>query len=132
MSARSFAINEGATLSITGGTSKSYVEDGVQIVSGVHVIDNPVADFRLRPNATIKVRPPRLANGVYSKGKTTMVLVRPKLKADGTVSFPLARLEVEDDSESTVAEIAELYNSIGQLCFDAELANLRAYKALST
>lgn len=133
MSARSFSISEGSTLSATGGTGKTFAETGVQIPSGCNVADNSVADQRLRPNVTTKVRPIKQnADGSFTKGKVSMTLVRPKLRANGSVAYPLFRVEVEDDAETTAAELTELWSSGAQLCFDSELANLRAYKSLNT
>lgn len=125
MSLSSFAILAGGTNSASGGTSKTYANDGKQIAGGVHVADGSVSDMRIRPNATFKTREPKYDNVLkkfISKDKKGIVLVIPKLKADGTVAFNLIRIEREVDAETTAAEALELNTQGAQLLFDAELA----------
>lgn len=125
MALSSFSLLAGGTNSATGGSSVTYANDGKQIAGGVHVADGSVSDLRLRPNITFKLREPKYDNTLKkftSKEKKSVVLVKPKLKADGTIAFNLIRIEREIDAETTAAEAAELNIQGGQLTFDSEVS----------
>jgi hypothetical protein len=133
MPAKSFSVLAGGTVSATGGTAQSFAETGIQIPAGCNVADFTEEDQRIRPNVTLKVRPIRSnPDGSFTKGKTAMTLVVPKERANGSIAYPLIRIEVEDDAESTTTEIDNLFNLGAQLCIDADLANFRRYKSLNT
>lgn len=111
----------GATLSATGGTAFTLTSDGQVVVGGKHLINAAVPDFRIRPNATVKTKPAKVAStGEWSKGKRTAVYVVPKLLASGKTTFPLIRIELEDHPEMTQAEIDHLCTVGGQMLFDAD------------
>lgn len=112
----------GATNNATGGTSKTFSVDGLQVKSGVHVSDLSVTDFRLRPGITFKSRmPAKRADGSWQKGKFSATLTIPKLLADGkTVEYPLGRLEIEPHAENTDAEVTAILCYMAQLCFDSD------------
>lgn len=126
MPLKGMTILEGTTISASGGTSKSFSLTGKQVPTGVNVADLSVADFRVRPNVDFRYREPvKTGGGVYSKDKSSVVVRRPKLKADGTVVINLVRIEVEVDPESTAAEKALLWTDGGQICFDADTLSFR-------
>lgn len=109
------------TCSVSGGTSKTFAEVGETIKNGVKVSDFSNADARLRPTITCINRPAQLSKGVYiSKDKRTMKFVFPKLRADGTMSFPLREVRIEDDAENTDAEKASMNSYVAQAMFDAD------------
>lgn len=112
----------GGAGSFTGGTSKTFTLAGETITNGIKVVDLSIADSRLRTALTCINRPAKLnALGVYtSKDKKTLKLVRPKLRADGTISFPLREVRIEDDPEMTDAEKAELNSYTAQLLVDPD------------
>lgn len=123
MAIRNAALTLGGTVSITGGTSKSFTEVGETIANGVKITDLSIADSRLRTTLTCVNRPARLNSlGVYtSKDKKTIKIVRPKLRSDGTISFPLREIRIEDDPEMTDTEKAEMNNLAAQVMFNAGL-----------
>lgn len=115
------SILSGATLAATGGSAKTFTIDGQIVANGVHASDMSVADFKLRPGLTFKARmPSKKSDGTWQKGKFSATLTVPKLKADTTVDFPLARVEMEFSDESTAAELLELRKQIAQVLFDSD------------
>lgn len=116
------SLTLGGTASITGGTAKTFSEAGETIQNGKKVIDLSITDSRLRTSITVTNRPARLNSlGVYvSKDKKVVKIVRPKLKADGAISFPLREIRIEDDPEMTDTERAEMNNFAAQIMFDAD------------
>lgn len=124
MALSSFALLAGGTNSATGGTSKTYANDGKPVAGGIHVSDASQTDFRIRPNITFRNREPKY-NSVtkkFSKDKKQAVLVIPKLLADGSVEYNLIRIEREVHPESTAAEMLELNVQGAQLLFDSEVS----------
>lgn len=110
------------TVSFSAGTAKSFTEVGETIKNGVKVTDLSVTDGRIRPSITCINRPAVLNNlGVYtSKDKKTVKIVWPKLRADGTISFPLREIRIEDDPEMTDAEKRYLNSYTCQIMADAD------------
>lgn len=72
-------LKSGATsLSVTGGSDKTYTLDGITVLNGVHISDAN-ADFRLRQGITAKYRPPRkLTNNTWSREKFSFVVNIPE------------------------------------------------------
>lgn len=124
MALSSFAVLAGGTNSATGGTSKTYADDGKPVAGGKHVSDASVTDFRVRPNITFQNREPKYNSVLkrFSKDKKKATLVIPKILADGSVEYNLIRIEREVHPESTAAEALELNIQGAQLLFDSELA----------
>lgn len=122
MPIRNAGLTLGGTISITGGAAKTFTEAGETITNGVKVVDLSTTDSRLRASLTAINRPAKLdAKGVYvSKDKKTVKIVRPKLRADGTISFPLREIRIEDDPEMTDTEKAELNSYAAQVFFDPD------------
>jgi len=103
-------LKSGASaLTVTGGTNKTFTDDGISIANGVHVSNAAQTDFRVRENITVKVKQPTLStSGEYSKDKKTITIVIPKILANGKTTFNLIRIERETHPESTAAEAFEL------------------------
>jgi len=120
----SLTILDGATVSATGGTGKTYTTDGTIIVGGIHLADASVTDFRIRPNITARVRMPQLqADGSYTKMKISAVHTVPQILASGKTVFNLVRTELEVHPELSAAAATELRNKGAQLLFDSEMTN---------
>lgn len=110
------------TVTLSAGTAKTFTEVGETIKNGVKVTDLSVVDSRLRPTITCINRPAVLGSaGVYlSKDKRTIKIVWPKLRADGTISFPLREIRIEDDPENTEAEKRYMNSYVAQSMVDAD------------
>lgn len=114
-------INSGATLSIAGGTAKTFTSDGMSIVNGIHLIDASVTDFRVQPSVTLKVKRPVLAsNGTYSKAKLSATYKVPILLASGATSFEIIRIERESHPEASAASRLDLNVMGAQMLFDTD------------
>lgn len=121
MGLQNATILDGATLSATGGTSKTLTIDGQQVTNGIHLADASVADYRTRPNVTAKVKQYTLnSDGLYGKGKRSLTLTMPKILSSGKQGFPCIRIEMEDFPEMSDTEQNKLLVWAGQILFDAD------------
>lgn len=126
MGVNGLTIMEGATCSATGGTSKTFVANGATVKGGIQVVDTSQTDARIRPSITAVAKSAVMAkDGSWSPEKRDVVIVRPKILADGSVFFNSQRIITSFHPETTVAEVNELYNDGAQLNFDADLSNYR-------
>lgn len=126
-------IMDGATISATGGTSKTLSVDGIPVTNGIHLSDFSVTDLRVRPNVTAKNRPAAYdkSTGKWRKGKRELVITIPKLLADGSIEYPLIRIEIEDHPENTDAELVKLFTWASQIFFDADFTNFVKYGSMA-
>lgn len=132
MSLINSTLLSGATVSATGGTSKTFSAVGETIKNGVKVMDTSVTDARLRPTLTCVNRPAQMSAGVYiSKDKKTMKLVSPKLLASGSIVYNVREIRIEDHPETTDAERDILDGYTAQLMFDSDFASFRRFGAVS-
>lgn len=111
----------GGTVSASGGTAKTFTSDGQVVAQGIHLIDASVTDYRTRPNATVKFKPPTLSSdGSYSKAKHTFVGVRPFIDSAGKTHFNLVRTEIEIHPEASATELAYLRSQGAQQLTDTD------------
>lgn len=123
---------QGGTVSTTGGTSKTLTPDGQVVANGIHLIDASVTDFKTRPNATVKYKPPVLGkDGSYTKGKMSFVGVRPFISADGMTHFNLVRTEIEIHPEASATELAYLRAQGAQQLADVDTDSFWSTGSLS-
>lgn len=121
----SLAFAADAVISITGGTSKTFLATSDVVLNGVKMIDTSVADFRVRPFIVVRYTPPKLmADGSYTKGKASMTKTVPKILASGKTTFNLVRNEIEFHPETEVAVLTELRQSGAILYMDSDTNNL--------
>lgn len=132
MALSSASLLQGATLSATGGTSKTYSVMGESIPNGKKLVDLTITDARLRGTVTCINRPSayNASTGISSKGKRSLKLVEPKLLASGKMAFPLGEIRIEDHPEMTVAEVDSILTKLGQMCFDTDFRNFVLYGTL--
>lgn len=124
MALTSIGLVSGAAPTISGGTAFILTPDGASVSGGVHVSDAAVADARIRPNATFKNKPATLldaSKNIWSKGYKTAVYCRPKVLANGSIVFPLVRIQIEDHPEMSLTEVDALRNEACQLLFDTDV-----------
>lgn len=118
----------GGTVSATGGTSKSFTELGETIRNGVKVGDLSEVDSRIRPTIVCVNRPAPMSGGVYTgKDKKTVRLVIPKLLADGSLTYNLREVRIEDHPETTAAEKNNLNSYTAQILSDTDFQNFLLY-----
>lgn len=112
----------GGTVSVAGGTSKTFSEVGESIKNGKKVTDLSVVDARIRPTITCVNRPASLNSlGMYiSKDKRTAKLVQPKVTTSGALVFNVREIRAEDHPETTDAEKVVLDSYAAQLLSDSD------------
>lgn len=127
LSALTLADNA-TSIAVTGGTTKTFTPDGQSVFNGIHVADNTVTDFRVKPHATFKNRnPQRKSDGTYGKGKRDIVYTEPYLDAaSGKVVFATYRYSCEFDPIIPAANLKNGRYKLTQLCFDADAENFHA------
>lgn len=117
-------IADGATVSASGGTQKTYTPDGLKVNNGVHTIDATVADARIRPSITCRSFPAAVnANGKWTDDRREITITRPKILADGSQKFPAIFMKMKVHPENTQAEIDALCNMAAQALIDADYAS---------
>lgn len=103
------AVGATAIGAVTGGVSTTFTDDKADVNGGVHTIDGSDMNYFTRKSITYRARQPKqLADGSIQKAKRTSQLAIPKLKADGTLTNSVIRVELEVDPEVTEAEIVSL------------------------
>lgn len=122
MSLKNGSVMTGATgITVVAGSALALTTGPNQVQNGIQVIAAADTDYRIRRNATFKVKTPTLsADGIYSKDKLSATYVAPKILASGKTVFNLVRVEREIHPESTAAEKSELLLIGAQLLNDSD------------
>lgn len=126
MGLATIGLMDGATgFTVTGGSLKTYTPDGQTVSNGIHVADNTVTDFRVKPHITWKNRnPQRQSDGSYSKGVRTTIVTVPYLEvATGKVYFVTERRTMEYAPEIPAAVIKNARFLAAQCMFDTDAEN---------
>lgn len=122
MSVKNLSILSGTTLSATGGTAMPFLPYGKVISNGVSVMNMAEPVYALRNTVTVSIKHPTMgADGNLTKFKKKCTYVRPHILANGTVVYPVARIEFEDHPEMTAAEITEFRLRVAQMLTDADM-----------
>lgn len=113
------------SLSVTGGTTKTFTPDGQTVTNGIHVADNSVSDFRVKPHITWKNRnPQRQADGTYGKGKREVIITYPYLDSStGKIEFDTWRLSNDYSPVIPAANRKNARQVAAQCLFDADAEN---------
>lgn len=126
MGLASITLSDSPTgLSVTGGTVKTFTPDGQTVTNGIHVADNSVSDFRVKPHITWKNRnPQRLSDGTYGKGKKDIIVTVPYLDSvTGRVEFCTERYSSEYVPVIPAATRKNARQILAQCLFDADAEN---------
>jgi len=129
MAINGITLMKGATgITVTAGTNAVYVDDGLEVKNGIHVVDSTATSFVTRPHATFKNRGAALqSDGTWSKGRRDFNITVPKTLASGAITFPVFRGTMELHPEMTAAEILELKMLACQIIMDSELADYYSF-----
>lgn len=123
----SITLKDGGVTTTAGGTDQTFDRTNTQVTNGNEYADVSESDFFSRQKVYLTTRQPSLqGDGSWSKQKTSLRFVMPKILADGSVTYNLGRVECEVHPESTAAELGE----IREMC--AQLAVSAVYDALYT
>lgn len=133
MSLKNMSLTSGATISVTGGTALTLVEDGVSIQNGLHLVVAEDSDFLTRRLMTIKCRQSTvdMQTGVYGKDKKSISIARPFTLANGKVVFNTIRIEREVVPYLSAADALELNKLAAQVLVDSDTTNFWAIGSLS-
>lgn len=132
MALKNLSILTGATIAATGGSAKSFVDDGVSVPNGVHIVCPATVDARVRENATFKFRPAALqSDGTYSRRKDSISYTIPQVLASGKIVNNTVRIERDIHPELPAASAADLNKQAAQLLVDTDCDNFWAVGSLS-
>lgn len=123
------SLQKGATgHTIVGGVATAHQDDGLDVKSGVHVVDITESNFLLRPHGTFKNKPASLqGNGKFSKGIRSFNYTIPYLEPDGTVSYPVFRGSFDFPPTMTVAQILQMRLMSAQMILAAGTDNFHNF-----
>lgn len=133
MGLKNAVLKAGATISVSGGTDLSFVDNGVTIPNGVQVVATSDTDYQTRRVATVKYRPATLdpKTAIYTKDKKSISFVKPIVLASGQVVFNTIRVEREVHPSLSAADASELNKLASQLLTDADLDGFWSNGSLS-
>lgn len=114
-------ILDGATVSASGGTSKTLVADGVDVVSGIHLIDSSNSDVTTQLSMTAKTKPATLDSktGKWTKSKSQLTVTIPQV-IDTVQEFPSVFITYSGHPKMTAAEKLRLRSIAAQTLVDAD------------
>lgn len=118
-------ILDGATVSASGGSAKTFTVTGQKVNGGVFLIDASVTDYRTRPTMTAVSSQPTLMNDgkSFTKGKSTLCIAFPFSDAQGVQQYPCLRITLESHPEMSTANLAKLKNYAAQSLIDADFTS---------
>lgn len=133
MGVQNATLAVGATsMSVTGGTSKTFSAIGDTVPNGVRTVDTTATDFRTRTSITCRNKPEKLqADGTFSKFIRKVEICKPKILASGVVVKNWARVEIEAHPESTTAEVTDLALLAAQAASDSDYSGFILYGTLA-
>jgi hypothetical protein len=105
----SIALTDGGTTTTAGGAAQTFDRTSTPVNNGYEYADVSEADHLARQKVVITARNPSLqSDGSWSKHKAKSQFVLPITLADGTISYNLARVEIEYHPEASSANVDEL------------------------
>jgi hypothetical protein len=128
MGLKTMSLLTGATVSASGGTALAFLDDGISIQNGLHMVVPSDTDYQTRRQATAKVKQPILdpKTGAYGKDRKTISLTFPMVLPDGKVIFNVIRVEREVHPSFSAANALELNKLGAQLLIDSDCADFWA------
>jgi len=131
MSLRNMSLPVGGTISVSGGTTTDFADDGSTIQNGLHLIVPTDTSYLTRRSITAKVRQAAMqSDGSMSKIKRGLTFVKPTVLASGVTVYNVVRCEIDVHPEVEATIRAELL-SVGALLFsDNDTANFWAVGSL--
>jgi hypothetical protein len=112
----SISLDDGGATTTAGGAAQSFDRTSTPVNNGYEYADVSEADHLARQKVITTARNPAVQpDGNWSKHKVKMQFVLPITLADGTVSYCLARTEIEYHPEASAANVAELREMNAQM-----------------
>lgn len=133
MAIKGSIVKSGASgMTVTGGTDKTFTDDGQVVTRGIHVHDAAQADFRYRDNAIFQNKQPSVnPDGTYGKARRSVAIYLPRALASGKTTVNLVRIEVEVHPEMSAAVELEARLLAAQLLTDADYTSFWTAGSLS-
>ena len=121
MALQNGTILDGATVSASGGTSKTLVVDGVEVANGIHLIDSSNPDVTTQLSMTAKSKPATLdaKTKLWQKQKSSLTVTIPQV-IDTVQEFPSVFITFSGHPKMTAAEKLRLRAIAAQTLVDAD------------
>jgi hypothetical protein len=121
----SISLLDGGTTTTAGGAAQSFDRTNLPVNNGYEYADVSEADFFARQKVIATARQPQLqSDGTWSKQKISLRWVMPLTRADGSLVYNVARVEVEFDPEASSANLAELREMAAQMAIASSFDDL--------
>lgn len=121
----SITLKDGGTTTTAGGADQTFDRTNLPVNNGYEYADVAEADFFARQKVILSSRQPQLqGDGSWSKQKSSLRFVMPITLADGSISYNVARVEIEAHPESSAANLAEMREMAGQMAIGAGFDDL--------
>lgn len=132
MSITNLALLTGPTISVSGGTAKSFAPDGTKVTRGIQVADVAEADIRTRDLCVFKNTSGQLQNdGTWSKDRRSAKIVAPEVLSNGVQDFPFFEITLVKSPLHDAAKLAAMKELAIQLLTDSDLSNFWLTGALN-
>lgn len=122
MGLKNMSLTASATIAVTGGSALAFVEDGVSIQNGVHLVVPGDTDYQTRRQITAKSKAPTIdaKTNTYGKDKKSISLTLPQVLSTGGIVFNVIRIEREVHPSLAASSVVELNKLAAQLLVDAD------------
>mgnify|MGYP001097616579 CR=1 FL=1 len=123
MSITNMSLLAGPTISVTGGTTKTFSPDGTQVNRGIQVSDSSEPDIRTRDCVVFKNTNGSLqSDGSWSKDRRSAKIVSPDVMSDKSQDFPFIEISLVKSPLNDAAKLATLKEYAVQLLTDPDTA----------
>lgn len=128
MGLKTMSLLASASVAASGGSALAFLDDGVSIQNGLHLIVPADTDYQTRRSVTAKVKQPTIdpKTGAYGKDRKTMSFTKPQVLADGKVIFNVIRIEREVHPSLAAADALEMNKLAAQMLVDSDCADFWA------
>lgn len=128
MGIQTATLLEGATVSATGGTSRTLAPISASSGAATMFIDSDTSLVSRRTFVASVKQPKRVASATsegvqFTQARSRIIAKFPKTLANGYVTVNTVTIEVATDVETTSAERLELRKIGAQLLFDADFTS---------
>lgn len=125
MALQNATIVDGATIAVSGGTSKTYGPTGTKIANGLQIADQSVANKSVQPFYNLAAKPPSYDKATDSWGMDKRVInsVIPYVDAKLKQQFPGIETKVNFTQDMTAAQKNALVNMHVQALIDGDFTN---------
>lgn len=127
------SISIDATPSVAGGTART-LKELVRNTNELNVFIDESLAFQLRQEAQFSVKVPKVSStapGGYTQARSTALLKKPKVLANGKRTVNTLQLQLSVDPETTAAEVQNMLVTAGQMLTDSDYADFWKAQSLA-